>query len=456
MPDAAPQLDPPTAAAPAPPRPREEDEDERRFTEALDREILESERTRTTALAALFGFFFVFFVIATYTWAAEPFREVFRGRLGRPFVAAVLGGFALFELGARAGISRAIRQGRKPSAWLRYLSAFTEVSLPTFAVWYLGSNIFHPAEALLGPPVLLYFLFVTASVLRLEPAISLFTGAVATAQYIVLLAWAYSAPIPEHASDVVLSQAAHRGRAFFILTSGVVAALVAKRIRDHVLRNMLRAERERGHIFRVFGQHVSPQVVNRLLEQRGTELHSEVRYVCVMFLDIRDFTSFAERRRPEEVVQYLNAVLGYMIDVVGRHNGIVNKFLGDGFMAVFGAPISDGQECRNALAAAREILARTEAQDPALPPPRIGIGLHAGEAVTGHVGSADRKEYTIIGDVVNVASRIESLNKEFASQVLASRDVVEAAGEPAAANAVSRGSVKVKGRENAIEVFQLG
>jgi adenylate cyclase len=112
-------------------------------------------------------------------------------------------------------------------------------------------------------------------------------------------------------------------------------------------------------------------------------------------------------------------------------------------MATFGAPLSVGNDCANALAAARELIARVKV--------RIGIGLHAGDAVTGNVGSAERKQYSVTGNVVILASRIEQLNKEHGSQVLVSREVLERAGESAA----SLGAIHVKGREQPIEIYQV-
>src|SRR5215510_488760 len=101
-----------------------------------------------------------------------------------------------------------------------------------------------------------------------------------------------------------------------------------------------------------------------------------------MFLDIEGFTTFSESRRPEEVVEYLNSLFSFMIDSVNRHHGIVNKFLGDGFMAVFGAPISDTSDCRNAVAASLEIVEKVTSMNATgeIAPTAIRIGLHAGEA----------------------------------------------------------------------------
>ncbi|HZI61326.1 MAG TPA: adenylate/guanylate cyclase domain-containing protein [Pyrinomonadaceae bacterium] len=135
---------------------------------------------------------------------------------------------------------------------------------------------------------------------------------------------------------------------------------------------------------------------------------------------------------------------------------MINKFLGDGFMAVFGAPLSDGDDCLNRVSAAREILLRVE-EEVALGhvlPTTVGIGLHAGEAVTGSIGSSLRKEYMVIGDVVNLASRIEKLNKQFRSRLLVSENVWQSLGENPT-EAIPMGNVQVTGRENGIGIYQL-
>src|SRR6185295_1775729 len=108
------------------------------------------------------------------------------------------------------------------------------------------------------------------------------------------------------------------------------------------------------------------------------------------------------------------------VESVNAHHGIVNKFLGDGAMALFGAPLAEGNPCRNALRAALEILDRIDAEVAAgrMVPTRLGIGLHAGPVVIGNIGSPQRKEFTVIGDVVNVASRVEALNKDLGSRLL--------------------------------------
>jgi len=144
------------------------------------------------------------------------------------------------------------------------------------------------------------------------------------------------------------------------------------------------------------------------------------------------------------------------VAIVSRHHGTVNKFLGDGFMAVFGAPLVMGNHCRNAINAARELIAEIKRATDAgeIPPTRIGIGLHSGQALVGNIGSAERREYTVIGDVVNVAFRIEQLNKELNSSFLVSESVQETAGKLDGVE--SSASLPIRGRNATVRIYKLG
>ena len=174
-----------------------------------------------------------------------------------------------------------------------------------------------------------------------------------------------------------------------------------------------------------------------------------------MFVDFRGFTAGAQSRTPQEVVDRLDGAFAVLVDILERHGGIVNKFLGDGFLALFGAPFETRDAAPQAVAAAREMV---EAMDrvnvTSSWPLRIGIGIHLGEVVAGSVGSPRRKEYTVIGDTVNFASRLEALNKEFGSHLLISREVRDAAGD-GARDAVFHGEVAVRGYDRRFEVWQL-
>jgi adenylate cyclase len=217
----------------------------------------------------------------------------------------------------------------------------------------------------------------------------------------------------------------------------------------------IRAASARDRITNLFGQHVSPQVVERLMSE-GASTGSDIRRVAVMFVDFRSFTAAARSRAPQDVVDRLDGAFAVLVEILDRHGGIVNKFLGDGFLALFGAPFEAEEAPRRAVAAAREMLRAMEAINKGSSwPLRIGIGIHFGEVVAGNIGSPRRKEYTVIGDTVNFAARLEALNKDFNSQLLISNSVRDAIGHECS-DAVPLGEVTVRGYDQPMAVWQLG
>lgn len=229
----------------------------------------------------------------------------------------------------------------------------------------------------------------------------------------------------------------------------IIAAQSAKIVENARLHN------ERNEIVQLFGQHTAPAVVDALL-RAGADTTTRRQYVCVMFLDIRDFTRFSERRSPEEIVEYLNTLFEFAIDLINQHHGIIHQLLGDGFMAIFGAPLSYGNDSQHAVKAALSILSRVAAASDAgiIPPTRLGIGLHAGEVVAGTVGSVIHKEYKVTGDAVNLAARIEQLTKRYDAQLLVSEAVWNAL-EPGRFSGASIGSVDVRGRAKAAHLYKM-
>jgi len=205
-------------------------------------------------------------------------------------------------------------------------------------------------------------------------------------------------------------------------------------------------------------QQVSGAVAAELLSENGTGgSKHERRFVCVMFLDIRNFTPFVESKTPEEIIEYQNNVLGFMMEKVIEHGGIVNTVLGDGFMATFGAPVSAGNDCLQAYKAAVEIMqmVREKSRTGQIPPTKIGIGMHAGNVVAGNVGTKTRKQYLVTGNTVIIASRLEQLNKQYGSSLIISREVVERL--PVAMNLPKVfDQVMVKGRSKPVEIAKYG
>src|SRR6185503_16045839 len=311
-----------------------------------------------------------------------------------------------------------------------------------------------PIYALYTPAPFVYGLLIVLSTLRLNFKLCVFTGAVAMVEYI-LISWVFISRSDYSSLDPIFVETPpHIIKCMLFLVAGIAAGLVTAQVKRRILSSFEMVE-ERNRISRTFGEYVSPVVMDKLLTLKP-DFRSEKRDVCVMFLDIRNFTSYAEKTAPEDVVDYLESLFEFMIEIINRHNGVINKFLGDGFMAVFGAPISGGSDCFNGVAAAKEILSRVEDEVARgnVAPTRVGIGLHAGEAVTGSIGSSLRREYTVIGDVVNLASRIEKLNKVFGSQLLISENVWQTL-DAEFNDVIPKGEVKVQGRQEAIQIYQV-
>ena len=411
------------------------------FEAHLSREILRSERLRMSILAGLFGA--VLLLLPLFHWVFHDATQAFlRTRFTLASAAAVAAGLVLYELGARYAVDRLLAKGAMPPRWVRFANAALETSVPSLLILLLAREI-EPVAVLQGPAAFLYGVFIIVSTLRLDFWLCVFTGALAAAEF-AALSFTHRGDLDYSATSAILSAPGFMlGKAVVLLLSGIVAGLVARELRRRIGR-LFRAVQERERVVSAFGQQVSPQVVDELLRQ-GPRIASRRSFVCVMFMDVRNFTALAESRSPEEIVALQNAVFRVAVEAVNRHHGVINQFLGDGFMATFGAPVATGDDCANALAAARELVSR-------ITQVRIGIGLHAGDAVTGNVGTAERMQYSVTGNVVILAQRIEQLNKEFGSQLLVSREVLDRCPGVAA---TPLGAVPVKGRADAIEVYRV-
>jgi adenylate cyclase len=422
------------------------------FEQSLAREILSAERFRATLLAVLPTVAMLVFLAVSSAYP-DVVTTLLHGKFDRAPVGLFLCAVAGFEFHVLYATERMLRNGQRPSVARRYGYAFVETSLPTLVIVYYAT-ILGPVQALLMPSAFVYFVFILLSTLRLDFALSAFTGLVAAVEYAALALFWGSADTTV-AEPVLTSLPQHLGKACILLAAGIAAGFVAGRLRSSFSRAIQSLE-ERTRILGVFGQHVSPEVVQRLVAPKS-EAKSEQRDVCVMFLDIRGFTAFAEKRSPEEVVAYLNVIFDDAVEAVVAHHGIVNKFLGDGFMAVFGvAGEDDSNACSEAVAAGLDVLDRIDklVTDGRIPSTRVGLGLHAGPAVIGNIGSARRKEYTVIGDVVNVASRVEALNKELGTRMLVTEEVWRNSGR-SEETPLSRAPLHVRGREMPVQIFQL-
>jgi adenylate cyclase len=222
------------------------------------------------------------------------------------------------------------------------------------------------------------------------------------------------------------------------------------------LAEYLRERRARREAVTLFSRFVNPEVVKQLIERGGIEGSGQTREVTLLFSDIRGFTTLSETRRPEEVVALLNRYFSLQVDVVFRHGGSLDKFIGDCIMALWGAPLDDPEHARRAVACALDMadtlaVFKREFGEGAKDFD-VGIGVHSGPAVVGLIGSEKRREYTAIGDTVNLASRIEGLTKDAKRRILVSRDTMEKCAD--GFDFVSCGTFPVKGRAQPVELFE--
>ena len=415
------------------------------FERALSAEIAASELLRMRVLAGTLAVLMVADELL-FLFARDLVERIAQNPVPAWLPARVIGPFLAYEVVALLVLHYRLARGTTFPIAARLANAFIETSLPTVALWSV--NKFATSAVAFGTwPTLLYFIFIVASTLRLDFMLPAFTGIVAAAGYLGVATWVLS-------FHGIATNPNHIIKAALMVVAGMVAGLVALRLRAK-FRRAVEEVMSRERVTNLFGQHVSPSVVDRLLES-PPEFTGEIREICVMFLDIRNFTENARDRPPEAVVEFLNSNFAFMIEAIDRHGGFINKFLGDGFMAIFGAPLDDPAAASHAVEAAREILAEIDERglSDGPWPLRVGIGLHLGSAVTGNVGSPRRKEFTAIGDTVNLASRLEQLTKEYPARLIVSDSMMAALGA-AAGRARPLGAVAVKGYTEPIPIWGL-
>jgi len=418
----------------------------------LKREILLSEKLRAELL--IWIFFYAIAVLFVIRLFLSDYIELFVSNTNLIFIfQGTLLIFIIREAILIKFINRRLELEKDIDHRLRYISNLVEVSYPTIVLIIIGFY-FKSVVILFTPVVYFYFLIITLSTLSLEFKISLFAGITAAIGYLTIFFFYKNSLEGVIENNFLENELLHFGKAGILVLAGFVAGFVANQMKKRMV-NVNNAMLERNKIINLFGQQISSSIVDELLKN-DNEIATKEKYVCVMFLDIRDFTRFAEKKRSEEIINYQNKVFGFMIEIINKHHGIINQFLGDGYMATFGLPLSKGNDSQNAVSAALEIIdvLNEKNERGEFPETRIGIGLHSGLVVAGNVGTDERKQYSISGNTVIMASRIEQLNKKYQSQLLISRDVMDNV-QLNHTKPTSLGNIQLKGREESIEIWQL-
>jgi class 3 adenylate cyclase len=224
-----------------------------------------------------------------------------------------------------------------------------------------------------------------------------------------------------------------------------------------MVEEIIEKERLKTKIMDSFGKYVTSEVRDQILEGR-IPLDGELKDVTVLFADLRGFTTLTESTNPKEVVKIINDYFSEMAEAIGQNHGLILQFIGDEIEAVFGAPSPLEDHPTHAVHAAmamRERLVSVNAklQKKGYAPLRHGIGIHTGNVVAANIGSEDRLSYALVGDTVNVSSRIQSLNKEFNTDVLISGTTLKRLSEYIYGEKL--GATPVKGKKDPVEIFKL-
>jgi adenylate cyclase len=419
------------------------------FEEIFSEEIISNESFRSKVLAGIIGFLIIVVLLISIAYSKQ-FKDVSQFSITVQITLIILGVIFVRALFVSRAAKRWNRYGVKAFITIRYVNTFIEISIPSI-VLIIYSFSLPSVYPLFTPIALLYFLIIMLSALELDFKLCLFSGTMAMIQYLII-AW-YLTNKPSSEIDAFTVFPTHIGTAALIFISGHTAGLITNHIKKGLLK-YYKAQSERNEIQKLFGQQISKEIVDELVDNRY-EVQSRTRYTAIMFLDIRNFSIFAQDKSPEEIIAYQNNVFSFIIEIINEHKGIVNQIMGDGLMAIFGAPIEHENDCQLAVNAALQINKELERRNNAglIPKTIIRIGINAGEVVTGNVGTSERKQYSITGQPVIIAARLEQINKELDSAILISDEVyknIELNQQPKYHKDVS-----IKGIPNPITVYQL-
>jgi adenylate cyclase len=277
-------------------------------------------------------------------------------------------------------------------------------------------------------------------------------GFITALEYLIVTI--YALEILEVSDDYVLKlpKITYYFRTVYLFITGITAGFIGREMKRGIYKsfdNMF----EKRKMESLFGQQVEPEVVKTLLQESEK---SKIIHVTVLFFDIRNFTSYADIRTPEEIISFQNHLFGPIVNIIHKHDGIVNQILGDGIMATFGAPVQLLDHSQKAFNASLDILSQTEelSASGVIPEIKIGMGLHSGPVVAGNIGDDSRKQYSISGTTVIIAARIEQLNKKHGTSILISDAVKKQIKSDR--ELISLGTEKLKGLEKGIEIYRIG
>lgn len=356
--------------------------------------------------------------------------------------------------------------------WVKYAFVTLDVAIVSILIatqpLYATAADLPAVTTFRAPTFVFYFVILGITALSFSPGMVLWTGIVGALGWLAAF-WHSAAKVPgvlnwsdiparptaEQVLGVVLDPrfGGLNGRLQEAVALVIVAFLVAVvmwRARN-TLRRQLEAERDRATLSGIFGRFVPQPIVDAMVAGRGLLAPIE-REATVLFADIAGFTAMTERAGAVRTVEVMNAYFDEVTKIIGDHNGVVTQFHGDAVMALFNVPVEDAHHAVRAFDAACAILASVERQTFAGESIRVRIGINTGSLVAGNVGGGGRQSYTVYGDTVNLAARLEALCKEHGTSLLLSAATARALPD---AGLVNVGYIDVRGLSDPVSVFSM-
>lgn len=417
----------------------------------LELEESKSELKRSYLLISLFSFIFMG-ALVNFFLVKENVSNFYGGTITFVTLCLFVCVFLVYQLLVLIFLKRQSDNKCKTTLTFKIIHTLIEVSFPSAIIFYMLYN-YNMLSFIDSPVALIYFLFIILSVLHLDHRVSFFTGVYSAVMYSAVVYYGFNhldvsaEKMPEGLAN------AHYVRSSILILCGGAAGYVAMDLKSRI-KATYDSQQARNEMELLFGQQVSREVSKTLIEEKGATRKLEA---TVMFLDIRNFTAFADTHTPDEVIDYQNRFIGPVIDIINQHQGVVFQILGDGLMACFGSPVENILHADMAFQASLEIVKRTKESTELglIPPTMIGIGLHSGDMVAGNIGNEHRKQFSISGSPVIVASRIEQLNKKYGTQFLISGEVFQRI-TPGKKTISFLGEEPLRGIGKPVELYSVG
>ena len=358
-------------------------------------------------------------------------------------------------------------------AWLKY--AFVTIDLVILSALVATQPLFPTADV---PQAMIfrdasfvyYFVVLGLAAFSFSPGMVLWTGAVGVAGWLGAFSWAvrdmsqtldWSDIAPDPTTEELLSvlnnvnfvgtgSRVQESTAYFVVATLIAVVVVRAR---RTVKRQLELDEERRTITEVFGQYVPKTIADALISDRGA-LEPVERNATILFADIAGFTTMTEEEGAQKIVRVLNAYFDDATRIISEHDGVITQFQGDAILATFNVPLEDPKHAARAVEAALEIQALLQSKTFDALPIRARVGICTGPVVAGSVGGGGRQNYTVHGNTVNLAARLEALNKEYGTDVLVTESTVTLADGKVGGTTFKRiGAINVRGFAQAVAIY---